>query len=377
MQRWTAGLVPNGGERERAAIPRNAPYLERARRRATLPDAPEVDPRHIFADFAELGKGASGTVYAAKDVRTESPTAGRTVALKYCDLSELDELREEIAEQSAARHPCVVALLECFRTKRHAVIALEHCDGGSLTTLCPLLDEAAVSYIIQCIGRALCFLHRRHRARRPGGLDVSIRPPRGTRRSIEPSRGRRQRRANAAERRGKTRPLRPLRRPDEVSLVRPVEGTTSVRRRSRGDNTSSRGGAARSVRGHRSRARGAREFRRREPRAAREQCRSLRSLGRRRPALPTCCRSSIPRQVHRDVKSDNVLIASDGSVKLADFGFAARLRRPSGAVASCRTSVVGTPFWMAPELIRGRAYAAASETSSARRRPSLGWCVRY
>lgn len=372
MQRWTAGLVPNGGERERAAIPRNAPYLERARRRATLPDAPEVDPRHIFADFAELGKGASGTVYAAKDVRTESPTAGRTVALKYCDLSELDELREEIAEQSAARHPCVVALLECFRTKRHAVIALEHCDGGSLTTLCPLLDEAAVSYIIQCIGRALCFLHRRHRARRPGGPDFSIRPPRGTRRSIEPSRGRHQRvptLQNVVEKQDRSRPLR---RPRTRSLVRPVEGTTFVRRRSRGDNTSSRGGAARSVRGH-VRGRAALES---SDAANREPLENgvglLRSLGRRRPALPTRCRSSFQRQVHRDVKSDNVLIASDGSVKLADFGFAARLRRSSGAVASCRTSVVGTPFWMAPELIRGRAYAAASETSSARRRPSLG-----
>ena len=54
------------------------------------------------------------------------------------------------------------------------------------------------------------------------------------------------------------------------------------------------------------------------------------------------------KQLHRDLKSDNILLSLKGDVKIADFGFAIQLTKEK----LNRKSVVGTPAWMAPELIK-------------------------
>eukprot|EP01091_Cochliopodium_minus_P008335 TRINITY_DN186_c0_g1_i7.p1 TRINITY_DN186_c0_g1~~TRINITY_DN186_c0_g1_i7.p1 ORF type:complete len:776 (+),score=275.66 TRINITY_DN186_c0_g1_i7:90-2417(+) len=57
-------------------------------------------------------------------------------------------------------------------------------------------------------------------------------------------------------------------------------------------------------------------------------------------------------RIHRDIKSDNILLNEKGEIKIADFGYAAQISKERVK----RNTIVGTPYWMAPELIKGEDY---------------------
>ncbi|KAF8016484.1 hypothetical protein BT93_H1874 [Corymbia citriodora subsp. variegata] len=90
-----------------------------------------------------------------------------------------------------------------------------------------------------------------------------------------------------------------------------------------------------------------------EPEAARILAQLMR-------AVAHCHRHCV---VHRDIKPDNILFDSQGRLRLADFGSAEVIS--GGEPAAALRGVVGTPYYVAPEVVAGREYGEKVDVWSA------------
>lgn len=66
------------------------------------------------------------------------------------------------------------------------------------------------------------------------------------------------------------------------------------------------------------------------------------------------------KMIHRDVKAGNILLRKDFRPKLADFGISCQLSNTWAR----RNTQIGSPYWMAPEVIKGEAYNATADVWS-------------
>ena len=69
--------------------------------------------------------------------------------------------------------------------------------------------------------------------------------------------------------------------------------------------------------------------------------------------------------IHRDIKPSNIMVDSNGYIKLVDFGAAKRI------LNGYAKTIIGTPFYMAPEIVAGKNYSYASDYYS------VGVCLYY
>jgi serine/threonine protein kinase len=117
-----------------------------------------------FKDMKRIGQGASGIVYAARDVRNGSP-----VALKISPISELPYLTNEIGIQSMSKHPNFAEFIEAYAFGDNVCIVMELILGGSLTDcLIPNTDfpEAHIAYVCKNMLEALQYIHSNYRMHR-------------------------------------------------------------------------------------------------------------------------------------------------------------------------------------------------------------------
>ena len=57
-------------------------------------------------------------------------------------------------------------------------------------------------------------------------------------------------------------------------------------------------------------------------------------------------------KIHRDIKAGNIMLNKDGIIKLADFGLSTQVINPN----SSRETIIGSPYWMSPEILNRNKY---------------------
>lgn len=121
------------------------------------------DPTLRYETKLEVGKGASGVVFIALDLKTEQKVAIKTIDLKNQSSKEL--ILNEIRVLKDFNHKNLVNFLDAYflEVDNHLWVVLEYMDGGPLTDVVTetIMKERQIAAVCREVLNAICFLHSR------------------------------------------------------------------------------------------------------------------------------------------------------------------------------------------------------------------------
>lgn len=121
------------------------------------------NPALRYETKLEVGKGASGVVFIALDLKTEQKVAIKTIDLKSQSSKEL--ILNEIRVLKDFNHPNLVNFLEAYllEQENQLWVVLEYMDGGPLTDVVTetVMKERQIAAVCREVLNAICFLHSR------------------------------------------------------------------------------------------------------------------------------------------------------------------------------------------------------------------------
>ncbi|XP_038269243.1 serine/threonine-protein kinase 10 [Dermochelys coriacea] len=135
----------------------------------------DLDPNEVWEIVGELGDGAFGKVYKAKNKETGALAAAKVIETKNDE--ELEDYMVEIEILATCDHPYIVKLLGAFYHDSKLWIMIEFCPGGAVDAVMLELDRGLTEPQIQVICRqmleALVYLHSKkiiHRDLKAGNV---------------------------------------------------------------------------------------------------------------------------------------------------------------------------------------------------------------
>lgn len=121
------------------------------------------NPALRYETKLEVGKGASGVVFIALDIKTEQKVAIKTIDLKSQSSKEL--ILNEIRVLKDFNHPNLVNFLDAYllEQENQLWVVLEYMDGGPLTDVVTetVMKERQIAAVCREVLNAICFLHSR------------------------------------------------------------------------------------------------------------------------------------------------------------------------------------------------------------------------